>query len=785
MNLKLLMVATSSARVVMVIPPKQWFGGQDRRGTLSVVPHLQQRFGSTFYHFDTTPFIFGDKRKQQIAIANLREYKPHLAITPANYGLRCVVQSERGTLNVFTDILEIPLMMLWDHGLFGFPSQILEPAAKAPEESLPGSMRRISEVIDQPLMRHYPIDSAQVSEMRRLGMLHTDKVQPVPAVAYKPFLDHGKKLKSRHYINDVAFVGNVFLSDRYQARVDSSVSGRVHDAVVAGKIGNPTIPAWNLLTEQLNALSPSEKAESRLDYDQSYFWHFANDLVGVQCNTHSRMQTLTSIKHNVAFYGAFVDPDGIPRLSESGSIEYKGYVHFSTELPQVYAGTRILVDVTNAAFITNCSTKPMCCFAAGGFSLFDYKPDPIKHLGIDVEKVMYRDFDELNAKIDYFLTHEREREALAEHLKDVIRRKSDFTDSVYRPARRILAERAGTGIWSSLKDTGSRIVGVIAGDRQLPPQVSEDPDKPNGATRRLPDVLHPLIYPNWIGAKLLSEQPMQIQTAEAAWGNSALFPVAKYDAADDARGALWLQVEVQAISGRASLGLVLKDDVVTEEHIIGPADGLRTLFFPLPETGLRGLLIRSTDVASSVLEFTDVALVAEEPSRQSALKRLRSRMFGSLAGRREPMQPEEHDGPVGATERLAGHFALPEIYPNWPGAELLSESPIQIRTAESAWGYSALFPVATYDPPNDSPGSVWLQVKARIISGRVGLGLLLQDDVVAEERAIGIEDGMCTLFFPLPATKILGLIVRSAELPSSVLEVTDIAVVAQDPSRRP
>src|SRR5262249_29498600 len=163
-----------------------------------------------------------------------------------------------------------------------------------------------------------------------------------------------------------------------------------------------TVPAWTLLTEQVDALSSSEKAESRLDYDESYFWHFANDLIGVQCNTHSRMQTLTSIKRKVGLYGVFVDPEGTPRLNESGTIEYKGYAHFSTELPQVYAKTRILVDVTNAAFISNCSPKPMCCFAAGGFALFDYKPDPIKHLGSDLEKVMYRSFDDLNAKIDYF-----------------------------------------------------------------------------------------------------------------------------------------------------------------------------------------------------------------------------------------------------------------------------------------------------------------------------------------------------------------------------------------------
>jgi hypothetical protein len=147
--------------------------------------------------------------------------------------------------------------------------------------------------------------------------------------------------------------------------------------------------------------------------------------VVVHCNTQSRMQALNSLKRKVAFYGAFADPAGIPRLNKSEFVEYKGCVEFSTQLPQVYAGTRILVDMTNAAFINNCSTKPICCFPSGGFSLFDCRPDPCAHLGAEIEKVMFKSFEELNAKIDYFLTHERERESLADHLKDIIQRKCD------------------------------------------------------------------------------------------------------------------------------------------------------------------------------------------------------------------------------------------------------------------------------------------------------------------------------------------------------------------------
>jgi hypothetical protein len=610
------MVEMSSARVVVTIPPRHWYGGLDRRAAFAIIQQLQQRFGSIFYQFDTTPFISRDTYEQQNAIANLRSYKPHLAISLSNaiYGLACAVEGDRGSANVFTDILNIPLMMLWDHGLFAFPSLILNPPAERPEDSRSDALRRVSSVIDTPLMYHYPIDSGQVSEMRRIGMLHSDKVNAVPAMAYKAFLDFGAQPRTRSYINDVAFAGNVFLSDQYQPKVDQSVVGRCREAVIAAKLANPTVPAWKLLTERVEGLSAAEKAESQLEYDQSFFWHFANEVVGVYCNTQSRIQTLNGLKRKVAFYGGFVDPGGIPRLDESEFIEYRGCVDFSTGLPQVYAGTRILVDMTNALFINNCSTKPICCFASGGFSLFDYRPDPCVHLGTEIEKVMFKSFEELNAKIDYFLTHERERESLANHLKEIIQLKCNYTDSVYDPAVRILSERAGDGVWATLKSVVSRVFGG-GGANALPPLlINDEADKPIGPTERIAAAVRLAdvsVEPDWLGGKLLSASPMQIQTAEKAWGYSAMFPVAQAGRRRAAGGAFWIEVRVQMVSGRAGIGLLLNDYRFTAERVVGVEDGLCTLYFRVPVAKLRGVLVRSVESPSSILEFVDIALLAE------------------------------------------------------------------------------------------------------------------------------------------------------------------------------
>ena len=66
-----------------------------------------------------------------------------------------------------------------------------------------------------------------------------------------------------------------------------------------------------------------------------------------------------------------------------------------------------------------------------------------------------------------------------------------------------------------------------------------------------------------------------------------------------------------------------------------------------------------------------------------------------------------------------------------------------------------------------------------MIKGRAGIGLVLGNYALIEERVIDIDDGVSKLFFPVPPAPILGLLVRSTDVPSSVIEVSDLALVAE------
>ncbi len=311
-------------------------------------------------------------------------------------------------------------------------------------------------------------------------------------------------------------------------------------------------------------------------------------------------------------HGSFADPDGIPQLrSLISRLEYKGSVDFATELPQVYASSKILVDLTNAAFINNCSTKPICCFAAGGFALFDHKADAVAALGPDADKVMYRDHDELNQKIDHFLTHDTERENLADHLRDTIAHKLRFGQAVYDACLAIFdgAPRSASGHERLRHWLAARLY-----------------DRPNGLPQQIlaVDLSRVRVDPAWPDARRLSLTPLRIQTSSDAWGYSAILPLSLTKPLVENGRALWLEIVARVTVGRVGISLLDKADNLIDERFAEEGTEPFRFYFLLDPTPT-GLIVRSSEIPYSVIEIERIAIVSDADAIPLGRKGLRVR----------------------------------------------------------------------------------------------------------------------------------------------------------------
>src|SRR5579871_5570240 len=162
-------------RIAATMPPHHWFGGIDFNFAIEMVDELRN-LGATVFELDTVGFFLRNDLFIEDAVRGLKSFRPEVAISLPNagYALLCeTLQNE----NVFAEVLRIPTLMLWDHGLLQFPRMILDPLPATPQESSRGAIRRIRKVLDHPLFIHYSPDHGHVETLHAIGAINGEKVR--------------------------------------------------------------------------------------------------------------------------------------------------------------------------------------------------------------------------------------------------------------------------------------------------------------------------------------------------------------------------------------------------------------------------------------------------------------------------------------------------------------------------------------------------------------------------------------------------------------------------------
>jgi hypothetical protein len=390
-------------RIIATVPPYTWFGGVDFNFAVEMVGELRD-LGATVLELDTGGFVTGNELYIERAIAASRSFQPDVAISLPNagYALLCNTATRE---NLFHDILQIPAIMLWDHGLLQFPKLLLAPLPKNPAEATSGSLARIRRMLDRPLYHHYSPDKGHIAVMDKLGIIDSSKVHLFLQPAYPNFVRHGSQNPATNaYRTRVAFAGNVYLraSQNLPFRNQPVLTG-IEARMLNSKKSRLTMCLWDLLMVEIAALDQSTRSRFRLEPDSTFFWSFIHDEIAIVGNTEARLSVLAGLKHECDFFGNFLEPESVPTLRDAYQMTFRKNLDYFTELPLLFMNTDVVVDVVNLGYNTGVSPKIMGCLACGGLVLFDYKNDFGDSLGAVGNQVMYNDIEHLNALVDEYL----------------------------------------------------------------------------------------------------------------------------------------------------------------------------------------------------------------------------------------------------------------------------------------------------------------------------------------------------------------------------------------------
>ena len=405
-------------RVAITLPPHGWFGGVDYNFAIEMSEELRA-LGATVFDVDVAGFTSQNEIYIAGVIEALRAFRPQVAVSLPNalYILLC-----RGGVgkNIFRDILQIPSIMLWDHGLLQLPRQILNHNPGSPEESQSGAVRQIRRALNHPLYLHYSPDQGHIAALDRLGILETNQVSFFLQPAYPNFVHYGYRTPPRNLFRaTVAFAGNVYVkaAENLPFRNHPLLSG-IESRVLAAKKARLTECLWDLLMTEIEGLSGSDRKLLRLDGNQSFFWNFMHEEIELVGNTDVRLAVLTGLKHEYEFFGNFMEPKSTAMLRDRYRIKFRKSLDYFNELPLLFMNSDLIVDVVNLGYNTGISPKIMGCFAAGGLVLFDYKEDFARTMGDAGRQVMYRSIDHLNSLVEEYLANPHRRRDVARHLQN-------------------------------------------------------------------------------------------------------------------------------------------------------------------------------------------------------------------------------------------------------------------------------------------------------------------------------------------------------------------------------
>jgi hypothetical protein len=427
--------ALGGARIVATLPIASEHRGFHHHMAMQEIEALRA-YGAEVFPFDVAYSQTGDSRALFDQIRELAAFKPQLVVGTAGptHVFRC--RTGRITMadgwfvpnNLFVDNLGLPVILTWDTMIEMVTG--LRADSLALDESHSGVLERARDQINHPLFFHLSWDKQQVDALRKLGVLTTEQVRIQIACSLPNYRHTVASVTTQD--RDVAFTGNLFNPAQPIAPDRTlSILSRFRSGVLGEMERDVTASYWDGVERSLADIDPADARAAGLDLDQTFFWTFLTSDVMARAITHGRLAALRAVRRPVDFYGLLHAPE-LASLLHGSTATYRGVADFDAELPALFARTKVTLDVVTAYFPTAVTIKIMNCFAAGGLCLFNAKSAFTDAFGSESERVMYRTFDEMNAKLDYLLTHDRERAEIAAHIRRQIEQRYRWIDTIAR-----------------------------------------------------------------------------------------------------------------------------------------------------------------------------------------------------------------------------------------------------------------------------------------------------------------------------------------------------------------
>lgn len=252
------------------------------------------------------------------------------------------------------------------------------------------------------------------------------KKQGITTVEYLPLAVNERRLErlnntdlfKNKFESDISFVGSLYdetkhrLFDRFQS-IEPYTKGYLNAIMAAQKLVYGYNFIEDLLTPQIvaemekeyptdpNALTVMKPEEIYADY-----------VLNRQVTAIERKEILQILGKKFPQYRIRLYTNN---KTQFWGIDNKGPIDYYNEMPYVFLNSRINLNISLRSIKTGIPLRAFDIMGCGGFLLSNYQQELLEYFNADIDFVYYNNYEDLVEKVEYYLSHEKERREIAEN----------------------------------------------------------------------------------------------------------------------------------------------------------------------------------------------------------------------------------------------------------------------------------------------------------------------------------------------------------------------------------
>ncbi|MCI8495314.1 MAG: glycosyltransferase [Lachnospiraceae bacterium] len=158
--------------------------------------------------------------------------------------------------------------------------------------------------------------------------------------------------------------------------------------------------------EQMNAYISMELPKGYLVRKREQYAAMLNGKI--TCNERIALLECLSQNSALTLYTAS-DMTKVPNAKAGGTVNY------TQEMPKIFRNSKINLNITLRSIQSGIPLRALDIMGAGGFLLSNYQPELAEQFEDGKELALYGSVEELQDKVTYYLSHDRERQEIAYH----------------------------------------------------------------------------------------------------------------------------------------------------------------------------------------------------------------------------------------------------------------------------------------------------------------------------------------------------------------------------------